>query len=72
MSGAPPLIVSYAGVLGGAERVLLDCATRLGEPVVIACPEGGLAEAVRAAGLEHAPLPERPLRLGFAHAGPSR
>jgi glycosyltransferase involved in cell wall biosynthesis len=68
MSGAPPLIVSYAGVLGGAERVLLDCATRLGEPVVVACPEGPLAARVRAAGLEHARVPDRPLRLGAAHA----
>jgi glycosyltransferase involved in cell wall biosynthesis len=68
MSGNPTVIVSYSGVLGGAERILLDCATRLGEPVVVACPEGALAGAVRAAGLEHAPLPERPLRLGAAHA----
>ena len=68
MSGSPTLIVSYSGVLGGAERILLDCATRLGEPVVVACPEGPLAAAVRAAGLEHAALPERPLRLGAAHA----
>ncbi len=29
MSGSPVLIVSYSGVLGGAERILLDCATRL-------------------------------------------
>src|ERR687893_472915 len=43
MSGAPPLIVSYAGVLGGAERILLDCVTRLGAPAVVACPEGALA-----------------------------
>ena len=68
MSGSPTVIVSYSGVLGGAERILLDCATRLGEPVVVACPEGPLAEAVRAAGLEHAALQERPLRLGAAHA----
>jgi glycosyltransferase involved in cell wall biosynthesis len=67
MSGAPPLIVSYAGVLGGAERILLDCATRLGEPVVVACPEGPLASGVLAAGLGHAALPERPLRLGAVH-----
>jgi glycosyltransferase involved in cell wall biosynthesis len=68
MSGNPTLIVSYSGVLGGAERILLDCATRLGEPVVVACPEGALAEAVREAGLEHAALPERTLRIGPAHA----
>jgi glycosyltransferase involved in cell wall biosynthesis len=68
MSGDPTLIVSYSGVLGGAERILLDCATRLDTPPVVACPKGALADAVRAAGLEHAPLPERPLRLGAAHA----
>lgn len=68
MRGSPTLIVSYSGVLGGAERVLLDCATRLEPPPVVACPEGSLAAAVRAAGLEHASVPERPLRLGAAHA----
>ena len=68
MTGAPPVVVSYAGVLGGAERVLLDCATRLGEPVLVACPDGALSAAVWAAGLEHARLPERTLRLGPAHA----
>jgi hypothetical protein len=68
MSGSPTVIVSYSGVLGGAERILLDCVTRLDEPVVVACPEGALARAVRAAGLEHATLPERPLRLGATHA----
>jgi glycosyltransferase involved in cell wall biosynthesis len=68
MSGSPTVIVSYSGVLGGAERILLDCATRLGEPVVVACPQGRLATAVREAGLEHAAVPERPLRLGAAHA----
>jgi glycosyltransferase involved in cell wall biosynthesis len=68
MSGNPTVFVSYSGVLGGAERILLDCATRLPGPVLVACPEGGLAAAVRAAGLEHAPLPERTLRLGAAHA----
>jgi len=69
MSGSPNLIVSYSGVLGGAEHILLDCATRLETPVVVACPEGALATEARAAGLEHAPLPERPLRLGPGHAG---
>jgi glycosyltransferase involved in cell wall biosynthesis len=68
MSGSPTLIVSYSGVLGGAERILLDCATRLGDPVIVACPEGALAGAVRAAGLGHEPVPDRPLRLGAAHA----
>ena len=63
MSGNPTVIVSYSGVLGGAERILLDCATRLGEPVVVACPEGAAGEprcappgsSTRAAGAAAAP-----------------
>jgi glycosyltransferase involved in cell wall biosynthesis len=47
---APVLFLSYSGLLGGAERVLLDCATRLPRPVVVACPEGPLADAEIAAG----------------------
>jgi glycosyltransferase involved in cell wall biosynthesis len=62
------LIASYAGVMGGAERVLLDAAVRLGRPVTVACPEGELAVAIRAAGLPHAPLGERPLALGPVQA----
>jgi glycosyltransferase involved in cell wall biosynthesis len=54
MGGRPVLFVSYSGVLGGAERVLLDCATRLGRPAVLACPDGPLAEA--------SPLPVELLR----------
>jgi glycosyltransferase involved in cell wall biosynthesis len=61
------LFVSYSGVLGGAERVLLDAVTRLERPVTVACPEGPLAEALRASGVEHAPVAERPLQLGLAH-----
>ena len=45
MGGPPVLFVSYSGVLGGAERVLLDCASRLGRPAVLACPAGPLADA---------------------------
>lgn len=54
MGGRPVLFVSYSGVLGGAERVLLDCASRLGRPAVLACPAGPLAEA--------SPVPVVPLR----------
>src|SRR4051794_29623645 len=64
----PILFATYSGLLGGAERVLLDCATRIPRPLLVACPEGPLAAAVRAAGLRHAPVAERPLRLGPAHA----
>jgi glycosyltransferase involved in cell wall biosynthesis len=59
----PVLFAAYAGVLGGAERTLLDAAVRLGRPVVIACPDGPLATRVRAAGLPHAAVKERPLEL---------
>ena len=65
--GPPVLIASYSGVLGGAERVLLDCATRLSRPVTVACPEGPLAAALRAAAIAHAPIPARPLKLSAAH-----
>ena len=44
MRGRPVLFVSYSGVLGGAERVLLDCATRLGRPALVACPEGSMGD----------------------------
>jgi glycosyltransferase involved in cell wall biosynthesis len=67
MSG-PVVLASYTGVMGGAERVLLDAAVRLERPVVVICPEGPLAEAVRAAGLPHAATETRPLALGAAHA----
>jgi glycosyltransferase involved in cell wall biosynthesis len=67
MSGGPALIVSYSGVLGGAERILLDCATRLRSDVLLACPDGPLAAAAREAGLAHVAVPERSLRLRAAH-----
>src|SRR5690348_9746360 len=59
----PVLFASYSGLLGGAERVLLDCATRLPRPAAVACPEGPLAEAVRSAGLRHAEIAGGTLRL---------
>jgi glycosyltransferase involved in cell wall biosynthesis len=60
---APVLFASYSGLLGGAERVLLDCATRLPRPAVVACPEGPLAEAARAASLRHVGVAAGTLRL---------
>src|SRR5215203_4889441 len=68
MGVRPLLFVSYSGVLGGAERILLDGATRLGEPVVLVCPDGPLAAQAHAAGLLVEPTPPRPLRL---RAGPA-
>jgi glycosyltransferase involved in cell wall biosynthesis len=66
MGGRPVLFLSYSGVLGGAERVLLDCATRLGRPVLIACPEGPLAAAARTAGLAVEQVRDRSLRMRSA------
>jgi glycosyltransferase involved in cell wall biosynthesis len=59
MGGRPVLFVSYSGALGGAERVLLDCATRLGRPAVLACPDGPLAQA--------SPVPVEPIRPRTPH-----
>src|SRR3954451_12404681 len=63
MTDRPVLFVAFSGVLGGAERVLLDVATRLERPVVIACPDGPLAAAVRTARLPHTPIKARSPRL---------
>src|SRR4051812_40190004 len=67
MAGPPLLFVSYSGVLGGAERVLLDCVTRAQRPVVVACPDGPLAEQLKAADVTHVAVANRPLQLGAAH-----
>ncbi len=63
MAAAPVLFVSYSGILGGAERILLDCATRLRRPAVVACPEGRLAAEARAGGLRVRVLRSRSIRL---------
>ena len=55
--------MSYAGVLGGAERLLLDVAGGLAETPTLACPGGPLAERARADGLHVIELRERPLEL---------
>lgn len=62
----PILFASYAGVLGGAERVLLDCVTRLEHPLRVACPPGPLADELHAAGIEHVPLDDRGLKRSIA------
>ena len=67
MAGPPLLFVSYSGVLGGAERVLLDCVTRAQRPVIVACPDGPLAKELKAADVAHVAIAERPLQLNFAH-----
>ncbi len=53
------LFVSYAGVFGGAERVLLDCAAAVDGAHWLACPEGPLAERARGAGLTVVPIRRR-------------
>ena len=59
----PVLVIAAAGVLGGAERVVLDWASALEPPVVLACPLGPLADCAAQTGIEIEPLPDRPLRL---------
>jgi glycosyltransferase involved in cell wall biosynthesis len=59
---APPaLFASYSPLLGGAERVLIDCAT--GMDSAVACPDGPLAAAAREAGLTVLPLSAQPLEF---------
>ena len=56
------LFVSYAGLMGGAEHVLVDLATALpGSTPAIACPEGALATEARRRGLTVFPLKQRRL-----------
>jgi N-acetylglucosaminyl-diphospho-decaprenol L-rhamnosyltransferase len=57
------IAASYSGVLGGAERLLLDVASALPEPPELAVPEGPLAVEARARGLGVFELRERSLVL---------
>jgi len=66
MVDQPILFACYSGVLGGAERVLIDCVTRLERPLRVACPPGPLAEELRQAGIEHVRLKDRGLRKSAA------
>ncbi|MEA2147286.1 MAG: N-acetylglucosaminyl-diphospho-decaprenol L-rhamnosyltransferase [Solirubrobacteraceae bacterium] len=63
------LFVSYTGLFGGAERLLLDLARGLPHECAVACPDGPLAQAVTARGLRTFPLPTGELRLRGAVAG---
>ncbi len=65
MPDHPILFASYSGLLGGAERVLLDAVTRMDRAVLVACPPGPLATAL---GDRHVAVSERTLRTGLAHA----
>jgi glycosyltransferase involved in cell wall biosynthesis len=64
------LLIASAGVLGGAERVLLDWAAALDRPAALACPPGPLAQAAAqargAVPLDVVRLAERPLRRSRA------
>jgi GT2 family glycosyltransferase/glycosyltransferase involved in cell wall biosynthesis len=60
---APILLLSYSGLLGGAERVLLGCVTALDGEICLACPDGALAQAARSAGIRVFPIPTRRLEL---------
>jgi N-acetylglucosaminyl-diphospho-decaprenol L-rhamnosyltransferase len=57
------IAVSYSGLLGGAERVLVEAASGLDEQPLIACPPGPLAEAARERGLGVLELRERSFEL---------
>jgi N-acetylglucosaminyl-diphospho-decaprenol L-rhamnosyltransferase len=56
-------VVSFFGGLGGAERLLLDVASGLAEPPLLACPEGALSAEARDRGLGVFTLPQRSLEL---------
>jgi glycosyltransferase involved in cell wall biosynthesis len=62
MPRRPVLLLSAAGVLGGAERVLLDWARAIERPVLLACPHGPLSDAARDAGLDAVELADRRLQ----------
>ncbi len=47
----PLVFASYSGLLGGAERVLLDWAAAAPPGSVLACPSGPLADAARRQGM---------------------
>lgn len=59
----PVLFVTYSGLWGGAECILLDVACSLGRPAVLMCPEGELARRARDRGLPVLAVPERPREL---------
>ncbi len=64
------LLVSYSGVFGGGERLLLDFAPGLEDATALVCPEGPLAREARGQGITVFPIPERSLLL--RGGGPGR
>ena len=59
----PALIVSYTSHAGGAERILADHATAIGDDAIAAVPDGWLADRLREQGIRVFPLKERRLEL---------
>jgi GT2 family glycosyltransferase/glycosyltransferase involved in cell wall biosynthesis len=59
----PALIVSYTSHSGGAERILADHATAIGDDAIAAVPEGWLAERLREQGIRVFPLRARPMEM---------
>ena len=59
----PILMVSYSGILGGAERVLIGCAAALEGEICLACPEGDVAREARGEGIRVFPIRARRLEL---------
>jgi glycosyltransferase involved in cell wall biosynthesis len=57
------LFVSYSGMLGGAERLLLELAAGRSAPTALACPPGPLAEAARERGVRVVSFRPRRLEL---------
>jgi GT2 family glycosyltransferase/glycosyltransferase involved in cell wall biosynthesis len=66
------LAACYSTAMGGAERLLVDCLGGLEGERSLACPEGALADAARAAGLRVWPLRRRSLRFRAAPATAAR
>ena len=64
----PALIVSYTSHPGGAERILADHATAIGDDAIVACPDGWLADRLREQSVRVFPLRERPIELKGARA----
>jgi GT2 family glycosyltransferase/glycosyltransferase involved in cell wall biosynthesis len=63
------LFVTYSGVYGGAERILVDVAAAGTGDVVLACPPGPLADAAAAAGIRVFTLKLRRLELRAGASG---
>jgi glycosyltransferase involved in cell wall biosynthesis/GT2 family glycosyltransferase len=59
----PALIATYTSAKGGSERLLLDVATGMDEPPLIACPSGWLADEAREFGFTVFELPVRSLHV---------